>query len=119
LGLQCFSSFSAVFLAPFALIRSGNRVVVIESRVRLGGLGEASIRAFSFSVASEGLLVFTDLDVSADVKELESLGLTAGLVVGNFEAASVGSSGVADITVGNLLLDVSVHEGVNTNASDD
>jgi hypothetical protein len=108
-----------LFLAPSAHIGSGNIVVVIESRVRLGGLGEASIGAFSFSVASEGLLVFTDLDVSADVKELESLGLTAGLVVGNFEAAGVGSGGVADITVGNLLFDVSFQEGVNTDASED
>ena len=82
---------------------SGRCLIIVECRVALRSLSVATVGALTLAVAAVGLLMLAHLDASVNVEELEVLSLAAGFVVGDFEAASVGRSGVADVTVGNLL----------------
>jgi hypothetical protein len=89
----------------------------LESSVRLGGLGESAVAAFAFPVAAVRLLVFANLDSSADVEVLEVLGFTALLVVGHLETASVGCGSVAHIAIGNYFGICSCDIGNNTDST--
>jgi hypothetical protein len=105
-----------MFLAPVTLFSTGNGTLeILKSGVALRCLGEAAIGASSFAIASIGLLVFANLDSTANIKVFEMLGFAARLVVGYLQAASISCGGVAHIAVGNILSNFSVKERIHAN----